>query len=241
MKILSIYFLFIVTLTLGLSSCQPDEVAPLQPGSGHLPTPGKKAPVIIPTSIPPDEVIRTIYPRATKWRITYNNVDVNLGSFYQQYFSTLDGSFQTRAELNSSAKATTQADMNLLFWFIASPDRYNHHLTYPKYASKTRFKPAEFGPWQLAAMTTGNQDQFEDAFERSTYGPTQFQPYNYELDGDGSDYMDEGDIYLFKTGRDPARYGAVNVVKIADPYLGTEQTVIEVTIQSPNNNVELAK
>ena len=230
----------ILTLGLGLSSCQPDEVAPLQPGSGHLPTPGKKAPVIIPTSIPPDEVIRTIYPRTTKWRITYNNVDVNLGQLYQRYFSTLDGTFQSWSELNSSAKATSRADMNLLFRSIASTGKNHVYLTYPDHASPTRFKPAEFGPWQLAVMTTGNQDQFEDAFERSTYDPAPFQPYNYDMYGEESDAMEEGDIYLFKTGRDPACYGAVNVVKLANPYLGTEQTVIEVTLQSPNNIVELA-
>jgi len=235
---LSVYFLLALLFALVFSSCQPEEVAPMQP-LGRFPGPIEKVPP--PNVLPPDEVVRTVNAGTTKWRITYNNVNYNFKQSYQQFFSTLDGSFYNKAQLNSSTEATARADMSFMFWYASSPDnnKYGHKLKYPDYASATRFKPAEFGTWQLAAMTVGNPAQFQSEFENSTFEPTRFQPYNYEENGDESAYLKAGDIFLFKTDRDPVRYGAVHIIAMANPFLGNEQTIVEVTVQADNSIVEL--
>ena len=238
MKLLNHYILLLFAFALVFSSCQPEEVAPSLPTS-RQPPPIKKTPTPLPGTIPPNQVIRTDYAGATKWRIIYTNVDVNLGSLYQRYFSTVDGSFQSLSELNSSTSATARADMNLMFWFIASPDKFNHQLTFPAHAAATRFKPSEWPYWQLPFITLTDPAQFEAAFEGSMFESTPYQPYNYELNGDESDYINEGDIYFFKTDRTPARYGAVSILVVANPFLGTEQTIIEITVQADNNIVQL--
>jgi hypothetical protein len=237
-KTQSAYFIIALLFAMTFSSCQPEEVAPVQPRSQFLSLYKKKP---SPDVIPPDEVIRTVYAGATKWQITYNNYDVNLGSLYQRYLNTIDGSLQNLAQLQSRPETTAQADLNLSFYFVESTDKYDHLLTYPASALATRFKPAEFGTWQLAAMTVGNPAQFQSEFENSTFEATRSQPYNYELNGDESDYLQEGDIFLFKTDRRPARYGAIYIKEKPNYIQNTKPFVIEVTVQADNNIVELGQ
>jgi len=235
----SVYIPIVLVCALAFSSCQlDDEVAPIK-SVGPQSVSSEGAQILLPISVPPDEMVRTDYPLATKWRITYNNV--GLGHSYRRFFSTLDGSLRTMDELNNSRKATARADMNIMFWYVSSLEEFDNFLTYPEYISATRFKPATFGPWQLAAMTVGNSAQFKAEFDHNQFGATPFQPYNYELNGDESTYVKKGDIFLFKTGRTPAQYGAVHILEKANPFLGTEQTIVEITVQTGSLIVERGK
>ncbi|MEM9674577.1 MAG: hypothetical protein ACFB15_07400 [Cyclobacteriaceae bacterium] len=236
MKTTILYFITIIALAMTLGSCQTEEVAPLRP-IGWLP--GDKTPHPIPTSIPPAEVIRTEFSGATKWRITFNDPKFELKWAYQRFFSTVDGSFRNLADLNSSMKATSRVDMDFLFGYARSPHQYDNHLTYPEAAVMTKFKPSDMSAWDLAVATELNPTEFQTAFESSPFEAVSFQPYNYDKYGDESSLYQDGDIFLFKTDRNPARYGAIRIVEASLIYQGIGPRIVEVIVQADNNVFQL--
>jgi len=243
MKILSIYLLFIVSLTIGLSSCQTDEVAPFQAGSQKAIS-DSKAPGLFQPMIFPPEIIRTVHAGATTWQITFNdpyydNPNKPIAK-YPTYFSTVDGSCYTSAELNADAKVTYNADLSLLFFSIYAPGHFNS-FTFQESVRDTQIKPSDLGLWELAVMTTSNPSQFEVEFENSPYEAKSKQPYNYKEFGTESSPYQKGDIFLFKTDRLPNRYGVIYIKERPSLLRNTNQFVIEVTVQSDNNIVELGQ
>ncbi len=235
MKTTLLHFIATVVFAIALISCQTEEVAPLRP-VGWLP--GDKAPNPIPTNIPPAEVIRTDYAGATKWRITFNDPKYAFKWAYQRFFSTVDGSFRNLADLNSSSKATSRADMDFLFGFIKAPENFHNYLHYDAYAPETQFKPASLSLIQLADITEYNPTLFQDEFENSPFYGTSFQPYNYELNGDESTFYENGDIFLFKTDRNPARYGAIRIIERSQIYQGIGPRIVEVIVQADNDIIQ---
>ncbi|MEM6841164.1 MAG: hypothetical protein AAF632_02965 [Bacteroidota bacterium] len=238
MKTQNILSLALCLLALVLA-CQPEEVAPLQSRFGR-PIDDK---ILNPssTSIPPDEVIRTDYSGATKWRITFNNPNMFTPHTmnYQCFFSTETGDTYSLSDLNTSAEATAQADLNFLYGSLDAIGEYDSYLQYPEAARDTEFVPAELSQWDLAVMTVYHPDQFQDAFENSPLWPTFYQPYNYNEDGYEPPSYQKGEIYLFKIDQSPARYGAVRIVERANIIEGINQYIIEITVQSNNNIIHL--
>ncbi|MEM6845721.1 MAG: hypothetical protein AAF944_27295 [Bacteroidota bacterium] len=234
MKTLSIYTLLAILLTFG--GCQTEEVAPKR-SVGWLPE--DKTPNPIPASIPPAEVIRTEFSGATKWRITFNDPKFALKWAYQRFFSTEDGTFHNLADLNSSVSATNQVDMDFLFGYVQSPHQYDNHLTYPEAAVMTKFKPSDMSYWDLVVATELNPSAFETAFESSPFEAVSFQPYNYENYGDESSLYQDGEIFLFKTDRNPARYGAIRIVEASLIYQGIGPRIVEVIVQADNDIFKL--
>ncbi len=231
MKTTILSFIISLSLTLTFSSCQTEEVAPIQSG-GRLLNPVK---LPVPTSIPPAEVIRTDYSGATKWRITFTNPKYAFRWSYQRFFSISDGTFRTLADLNNSPKATSKADMDFLFGYIRAAGEYNYYLHHASSAPATQFKPASLGLLQLADITANHPDLFQTAFEKSPFEATPFQPYNYSKGGDESTYYENGDIFLFKTDQNPVRYGAIRIVETSQIYQGIGSRIVEVIAQADNN------
>ncbi|MEM9834826.1 MAG: hypothetical protein AAF944_29670 [Bacteroidota bacterium] len=217
MKTLSVLSVTLCLLALVLA-CQPEEVAPLKPKFGRPIDDKTLTPIS--TSIPPDEVVQTDFSGAT----------------------------YSLSDLNASTKATTQADIEFLFGSIKAATEYeglpypNHpqiHLQYPEAARDTQFVPSDLSQWELAVMTVNHPEQFQDAFENSPYWATSYQPYNYNEGGEEPPSYQTGEIYLFKTDSNPARYGAIRIVEKTFTNLSSSQYVIEITVQADNYTIDI--
>ncbi|MEO0334466.1 MAG: hypothetical protein AAF223_22800, partial [Bacteroidota bacterium] len=236
--------LCLVVLMLG---CQPEEVAPLKdkskrPVDDWLATP-------LSTSIPPNEIIRTKYSGATRWRITFTNPNPFLPHTmnYQRFFDTQTGATLSLSDLNTSAEATAQADMNFLYGSLKATTEYQStpypshpeiQLQYPEDARDTQFVPTNLSLSELNTMTSKHPEQFQTAFENSALWPTSYQPYNYKEDGYEPPSYQTGEIYLFKTDRSPIRYGAIRIVEKTATNLNNSQYIVEITVQSNNGFIK---
>lgn len=234
---------FAICLLAFTTGCQQEEVAPLKVGEPSLVQGGEFTPVVHHRSIPPDQEIRTDYRGATKWRITFNepNQYFPYTLDYQRFFSTTNGSFYTLHELNNSAKATSRIDLDFLYGSLQSPTEYavmpypNHpeiHLQYPESSRNTLFKPSDMSPEMLASITILKPNQLMTEFERNSSWPAPYQPYSD--DGNEPPGYEIGEIYLFKTDRNPVRYGAVHIIDRYDYFGESKNYVIEITVQTGN-------
>ncbi|MEM6845733.1 MAG: hypothetical protein AAF632_26220 [Bacteroidota bacterium] len=238
MKTLSVLSVTLCLLALVLA-CQPEEIAPLKPKFDRPIDDKTLTPIS--TSIPPDEVVQTDFNGATKWQITFTNPNLLLphSMNYQRFFSTETGDTYSLSDLNTSAEATAQADLNFLYGSLDAIGEYDSYLQYPEATRDTEFVPAELSQWDLAVMTVYHPDQFQDAFENNPYWATSYQPYNYNEDGEEPSSYQTGETYLFKTDSNPARYGAVRIVEKTFTNLSTSQYVIEITVQADNYTIDI--
>ncbi|MEM8965831.1 MAG: hypothetical protein AAGE93_05405 [Bacteroidota bacterium] len=246
MKIASILSLALCLVTLMLG-CQPEDIAPL--------IPKRERPIddllAIPssTSIPPNEIVRTKYSGATRWRITFTNPNPLLphSMNYQRFFDTQTGATLSLSDMNANAEATAQADMNFLYGSLKATTEYqgtpypSHpeiQLQYPEAVRDTQFVPTNLSLAELNAMTIMYPEQFQTAYENSSLSPTSYQPYNYKEDGYEPPSYQTGEIYLFKTDRSPIRYGAIRIVEKTSTNLNDSQYIVEITVQSNNGFIQ---
>jgi len=234
MKYLNYLFLALISASL-LASCQSDDISSSYPVKKRPTRPGEYAPMP-PSPIPPTSVVEEELDGAKRWLITFNDIDYDLHYLHQRFFSTVDGSFYNIKQLHLSADATAKADLDFLVGRVQSTEGFL--LTYPEQAVATQFKPSDLTVKQLAFMAENNPDQLEDTFENSLYAATNVQPYNYVEDKYDFEYYETGDIFLFKTDRSPARYGAVRIVQSVPSQVASTR-VVEVTVQAGNSDLGL--
>lgn len=230
MKLLNLFFLAL-TSTLLLSSCQSDDTSSIFPVSKRPNPPGGYAPTLS-DPIPPTSVEEEVLDGAKRWLITFSDINYDLHYLHQRFFSTIDGSFYNIKQIHLSADATAKIDLDFLFGRVQSIDGFL--LTYPEQAAATQFKPSNLTAGELAFIIDNDPAQLEDAFENSPYAATDVQPYDYVEDKYNFDYYETGDIFLFKTDRTPARYGAIRIVQSEADFYANSRTV-EVTVQTGNS------
>lgn len=223
-----------------LAGCQENELnslrlpaadAPATSTATKRPPPDDLAPPGV-VSIPPSSVRKQEYPQATSWLVTWNNPSEDYRFSLAGIFSTVDGSFHSINSLNqSSSDNTAKADMDLLPGVIQSLENASY-LVHEPYAKATRFKPSGLSLLGFMNAVETNPALFQQEFENSPYFSTNRQPYPY----DGSDwvYYQTGEIYLFKTGRKPAVYGAIRIVDATNVWTGTSPRVIQIVVQKSN-------
>jgi hypothetical protein len=241
MKPLKSYFLQAAMVGIcALSGCQKDELSSLNlPDKNHSartasinrPAPDDLTPpgAVI---IPPSSVIKQEYPQATSWLVTWNNPIEDYIYSLAGIFSTVDGSFHSFNSLNqSSQENTAKADMVLLPGRIQSLEGASV-LVHGAFAPATQFKPSGLSLIGFMNAVQNNPALFQQEFENSPYFSTELQPYPY----DGGDwvYYQTGEIYLFKTDRTPAVYGAVRIVDASNVWTGTSPRVLQIVVQKSN-------
>jgi hypothetical protein len=219
---------FLTLLT--FSQCVPEEMATFEPDIGRMGY--QKIAYPIPSSIPPDEVVRKNYPGATSWLITFHDPDINSQWSYQRFFSTLDGSFHTLDELNSSTETTLLADLDFLFAYINSPDKYNGLFTQPRQVKETRLKPSIINLLELVNMKVHEPELFQTKYEESPWEGINRQPMDYAT-GEASPYQ-PGEVFLFKTDRNPAKYGVIRILEKPSFVTWTGTCKVEVIVQADN-------
>ncbi|MEM6845720.1 MAG: hypothetical protein AAF632_26155 [Bacteroidota bacterium] len=230
MKYLNVFFLIFAGALL-LSGCQSDDTSSMFPVRKRPTPPGGYAPTLA-TPIPPTSVEEEVLDGAKRWLITFSDINYDLHYLQQRFFSTTDGSFYNIKQLHLSADATAKVDLDFLFGRIQSIDGFL--LTYPEQAAATQFKPSNLTAGALAFIVANDPTYLEDEFENSPYAATEVQPYNYIEDKYDFDYYETGDIFLFKTDRTPARYGAIRIVQSEADFYANSRTV-EVTVQTGNS------
>ncbi|MEM9674578.1 MAG: hypothetical protein AAF992_18440 [Bacteroidota bacterium] len=230
MKYLTIIILALLSAVL-LPGCQSDDTSSIFPVSKRPTSPGGYAPTLT-TPIPPTSVEEEVLDGAKRWLITFSDINYDLHYLHQRFFSTTDGSFYNIKQLHLSANATAKADLDFLFGRIQSIDGFL--LTYPEQAAATQFKPSNLTAGELAFIVDNDPAQLENAFENSIYAATDVQPYDYVEDKYNFDYYETGDIFLFKTDRTPARYGAIRIVQSEADFYANSRTV-EITVQTGNS------
>ncbi len=223
MKPLKTYFLSASILFLFLMpGCQQDELDTMniQP---YQPPPVYKAPNPGGTRIGQPRVIKQAFPKATGWRIIWEDTGFDNDSWqkYPGIFSTINGSVHSVHYLNNTSwQNTDYADMYLLFEQVTSTTR--PELVHPAHVKATEFKRSDMSVAELADYAENNPDMFQYLFENESYGVAEVQPIEKESD---YPWYQPGEIYTFKTDRVPAKYGAVRIVELWSP------TIIEVVVQ----------
>jgi hypothetical protein len=231
MKSLHIIFSSLFSIAM-LPGCQSDEVAP-QKMNDSFPTESEYAPVKLHrNSIPPDEVVRTDYPKTRKWRFTFEDHGFSWWWMTQRFFSVKTGSFYSYYDLNTIPKAVSKADIYFDFGHIKAPIYTVEYLDHGEQARSTQFKKANMSAWELASMTAFNYQQFQAKFERSPIEPSFQVPV-------GS-HMKSGDIFLFKTDNPVPDYGVIHIIeKLGISSTGDDPFRIEAEIiVHVNNNQE---
>jgi hypothetical protein len=239
MKSFKIYFSQAALISIcAFSGCQTDELGSLSPatsrtpeGTAELNLPDDKT-IYTPLHIPPSSVVKQVYPQATSWLVTWNNVKDDYYNSIAGVFSTVDGSFHSFYSLSQAATETiANADMSLVnHRFIRNLT--NGH-TYSEFAPATLFKPSTLSPLEFAVAVQNNPSLFQQEFENSPFVPTGHQPYPTQESG--LVVYGTGQIYLFKTDRTPAVYGAIRIVNgdINSAIPGPWPRVIQIVVYKP--------
>ncbi|MEM6845722.1 MAG: hypothetical protein AAF632_26165 [Bacteroidota bacterium] len=232
MKTTILHFITIIALAMTLNSCQNEEVAPLHP-SNQKATLGEWGPTPLPSSIPPDEVIRTNYAGATKWRVTYEDHSGD-GSYTgisyacarwhntQRALSTTTGSFYSKPDLKNSQNIKTVDLILDTSHNLRSPNALNNEFSRLTMYKNCRWMSLD----QLENMYIHTPHRLQDAYESrpfASYGAL----------------LETGNIILFKTDEDQPRYGAVHVIEQLDSgpcsTSGDFRLVMEIIVQKENN------
>ena len=179
----------------------------------------------------PTEVEEETLDGAQRWVITFYDIDYDKHYQYQRFFSTVEGSFRNITQLMNSPSSTANADLDFLVGRVQNATGFLS--PHPQYIVHTQFKPSDLSAKELYIMTHYHPEQLADAFENSPYAATDKQPYNYAEDKYDFDYYETGDIFLFKTDRTPARYGAIRIIHSQASYHANSR-VVEVTVQTSN-------
>jgi hypothetical protein len=214
-----------------LSSCQEDDFAGINDhNTGRFPT--GKAPNPVPELIPPSSVVLEDYAMATSWTATWNYPFWTNRRSLAGIFNTSSGTFHSYNSIKGDELLIAQADMYLLFGTIQSLEE-NFYIDYSEAAPATRFKPSSLSLIGFHNAVQNNPALFQQEYENSIQGATEFQPYNYPT-GEESGYYSSGDIYLFKTDSQPARYGAIRIIEGSDIVGGTVPRVIQIVLADSN-------
>ena len=227
MKYLTIIYLAF-SASLLLFGCQSDDASSIVPISTRSTSVSDNLSIPMVT-IPPTEVEEETLDGAQRWIITFYNIDYDKHYQYQRFFSTVDGSFRNITQLMNSPSSTANADLDFLVGRMQNAAGFLS--PHPQYVVHTQFKPSDLSAKELDMMAHHNPEQLADAFENSPYMATDKQPYNYVEDDYTFDYYQTGDIFLFKTDRTPARYGAVRIIHSQASYYANSR-VVEVIVQT---------
>ncbi|MGB3589140.1 MAG: hypothetical protein WBA23_21520 [Tunicatimonas sp.] len=229
---LSTYLLIALLIALLFSSCQPDDMNNIAPVSSRpVDISGEWASPI--ATIPPTTVEEETLDGAKRWVIEFDDIDYDQHYKYQRFFSTVDGSFHNITELMTYTDATANADIDFLVGRVQNAAGFLS--PHPQYVAHTQFKPTDLSAKSLYLMSQNNPEQLTDTFESSPYAATDQQPYNYVEDDYTFDYYQTGDIFLFKTDRNPARYGYVRIMR-SFPAMYTSDRIVEVVVQTGRSN-----
>lgn len=171
-----------------------------------------------PNPFPTVTVIKANFSNATGWRITWKGGSYNAENVNKvpSIFSTINGSVHSVHYLNNTAWLNTDyADMQLYFGKLVATSKVPQ-LTKVNALKDTQFKLSNWNVATLEDVSKNNPNAFGLAFEFGFFGAAQTQTGNYSA----------GQVYLFKTDRIPAKYGAVRIVKT-----GGAEKIIEVVVQ----------
>jgi hypothetical protein len=161
-------------------------------------------------------VIKKDFDEARGWRITWKSVagsDPTPQNKVQSIFSTVTGAVNSVDYLNGvSAKNTDNADMMLYFGDLRSTHKVPQ-LTHKSGLKKTQFK--------LSGMKVAD---LEDAAKNDPNKFGVIYTLAFDAAGEVKENYKEGQIYVFKTDRTPAKYGAVRIVSMSP-------RIIEVVVQ----------
>jgi hypothetical protein len=101
-------------------------------------------------------------------------------------------------------------------------------------ATATLFKRSGLSPIEFAVAVQNNPALFQQEFENSAYYPSEIEPNSSSSDSGDNEYYKSGQIYLFKTDRTPAVYGAIRIVDATNVYTGTAPRVIQIVVHRSN-------
>jgi hypothetical protein len=162
-------------------------------------------------------VVRQDFPAATGWRITSKGgiYSPETAKDLQQFFSTITGAINSMNFLNGTSWSTTD-NVDMSIW-----GRLKATSTIPGFVHVSALKNTLFRLTNLNVATIKdtamvNPAAFGLAFEYGNFGPKVNKTAPYAA----------GQIYLFKTARSVAKYGAIRVVKS-----GGSEAIIEVIVQ----------
>lgn len=168
-----------------------------------------------PTFKPPIvTVIKQEFPDARGWRIKWEggSYTSETSQKVQSIFSTINGSVHSVHYLNNTSPGnTSNADMQLYFGDLKSTKQVSQLMNGT--TRKTSFK--------LSGMTVA---QLEDAAKNDPSKFTAVYTFGFDVASEVKDDYKAGQIYVFKTDRMPAKYGAVRIVSL-------NPRVIEVVVQ----------
>lgn len=162
-------------------------------------------------------ITRNEFSGARGWRISWRGglFEPENGNAQRRIFSTVTGALNSVNFLNASGVANTDnADM-YLWGRLVAPSQMGS-LNQVGVLKNTKFRLSN---WNVAALENAARNapaNFGWAFEFGFFGPIVNETAPYQT----------GQIYLFKTDRPQAKYGAVRIVK-----WGGAETIVEVVVQ----------
>ena len=160
-------------------------------------------------------VVKNDFDKAKGWRITWKSVGGEAPPFkkVQSIFSTVTGAVNSIDYLNGTGwHNTDNADMMLYFGDLSSTNKVSQ-LTQESGLKKTRFK--------LSGMTLAD---LENAAKNDPTKFTAVYTFGFDAAAEVKEDYKQGQIYVFKTDRNPAKYGAVRIVSMSP-------RIIEVVVQ----------
>lgn len=221
MKILKYVSSAALGLIILMTSCNDDSMAPSFESSRNLNpqladiddiTSGQE------NTLPVVTVIKNNFTGATGWRVTWKGgiITSSNANSVQTIFSTVTGAVNSVKYLNAvSSGNTDNADMQLYFGKLTATSEVDD-LTHVAHVKDTRFRLSTWNVATLEDAAVTNPLNFGIAYELGAFGSKVLETGNYSA----------GQIYLFKTDRVPAKYGAVRIVKT-----GGAEKIIEVVVQ----------
>lgn len=221
MKLLKYVSSAALGLVMLMASCNDDSMAPsfesnrnLNPQLADIDdiTSGQE------NTLPVVTVIKNNFTGATGWRVTWKGgiITSSNANSVQTIFSTVTGAVNSVKYLNAVSPGNTDnADMQLYFGKLMATSEVDD-LTHVAHVKDTRFRLSNWNVATLEDAAVTNPLNFGIAYELGAFGAKVLETGNYSA----------GQIYLFKTDRVPAKYGAVRIVKT-----GGAEKIIEVVVQ----------
>lgn len=169
-------------------------------------------------TLPVVTVIKNNFNATTGWSVTWKGGIITSENVHQvqSIFSTVTGAVHSVQFLNASLWSNTDnADMQLFFGKLTATSKISQ-LTNVSALKATRFRLSTWDVATLEDAAKNNPLNFKVAYEFSSPESKVLETGNYSA----------GQIYLFKTDRPQAKYGAVRIVKT-----GGSETIIEVVVQ----------
>ncbi len=246
MKSFSFIILALFCLTT-FSACEQEEVAPFHTSNQRpLPDAGGFAPDPLPDAggfannpssptVQPIAFYPLVFSKAKGWYIKWKVPSMASGSFPHKdhdfwdncagFLSTVDGSLRSINELNNLGwEATADTDMYIPIGKLRSPSGFP--LVHAAHRRATFFKLSNMTSEEMMSMAHHSPNNFEEAYEENPASPEGLVPYDPY---DHSAFYQEDEVYVFKTGRNPAKYGAIRIID-GPSYQANSFSIVQVEV-----------